>query len=368
MVFVSGDHCISSSCTFFMQSVLKTLLLLGRHRERTVYWKRWLMIGCLRSRTSGTGDSASQNALKTTTINSVLLVPWLLLKCNHYHRGTEPTKLQRTCSCLEWVRSIALQGCAKFEPLPSIIVNGLQLQLRKDGYIDLAQMAGVWASLPDEWETVRTLDTHVDLAAWGDGCRSVFDVVLFLDARILHSQVPPPFWIFAFRYACVSYVACGLELEMWDAVQDRQEIGANIVSDWYYGKSDNKRCNASTLTKMKWLRQIVETDGCNNTILNVLSDGHCGYGAVVQQVRTNEYQEAVARQQFGTTLSAYSWDGASYSGFSVNVDHALDIRTRHGCHLKPLVHTPRGLPIILGVVPAGPLRHPLATIRVRRVG
>lgn len=100
---------------------------------------------------------------------------------------------------------------------------------------------------------------------------------------------------------------------------------------------DSRRLRRGTVTKTRWLDMMLNHSGSNNTIFNILSDGHRGYSSVVQNVHNSTYSSQTQIAMEGTTAAAFHWDAATYGGLDVNITLAVDCLTSMACHLKPVV-------------------------------
>ena len=103
------------------------------------------------------------------------------------------------------------------------------------------------------------------------------------------------------------------------------------------GPSGRRRCRRGFGTKRKYIDALMDEYGSFNVRLNTLSSGHKGYASVIGSVRNRMYSLEAIRCHAGTTSAAFHWDGASYSGYSVNVCIAMDTATQHFSYVRPVV-------------------------------
>ena len=59
--------------------------------------------------------------------------------------------------------------------------------------------------------------------------------------------------------------------------------------------------------------------------------------SVVRNVSNTLYMEEARRLLSAATSLSFSWDGATYSGMSVNVGMVVDCHTGIGAYIRPLV-------------------------------
>ena len=245
----------------------------------------------------------------------------------------------KTSGCASAVDAACLlidQGCCRAEAPLELHVLSASLIVRVDGMTDLLQLLVAYAGLQGEWSSLRDAEQACRLPPWPhDGVVKLSDLLRFLEARVAATpDLPQPSWLLQFRNVVLVVAAFAFELAIAhrldsdDCDADKQNVAV------LRGKTDVRRCRRSSLAKLQLIRRTRGQCGSANTVMDALAECH-GYAALVRNVSNTLYSD-LARESFADSrLISFGWDGASFSGLSVNIGMIIDCVTLRGCHVRP---------------------------------
>ena len=296
-------------------------------------------------------------------------MPWLLVKHTQFGMGNAYGKQQLCTQVLHWYASLASDGAAFAEDdLPIITAAGQPIQVSSDLTVDLSSLILLIPCIPAEWALLRDRTKCISLAAWRDDCICKLpDVLDYFYTRSLYSdEVDSEHWLTQFRNAVARVMAFLFEAGVAKRIVDESShISVASTPDVLYGPSGVRRCRRGVVAKRRWLTKLLQHCGTDNTKMDVLADGHKGYVGTVRSLENYLYLKKAAALQAGASSGSFHWDGASYSGFQVNVALAMNVDTRCATYLKPVVRA-HILSQFASLLPRpAPFRHFLNTVSHR---
>ena len=279
------------------------------------------------------------SAFKTPLMSTSLLLPWLCAKFRHFVQGRDVTRGDRCTSALIAWFDLSRKGLALCPSAPELTVLGVTLSPSRDGFLSLHSLVAVYPALSQEWNDIVLRAHHLGLPAFpANATTRLTDLFLFLEARSAYSpDLAPGHWLVSLRNSLLVVVVFCAEVAVCHQLEADRDLDAskrNVPT--LYGRTGKRQARSSIITRMQWLRRVQDTPGSAETVLRTLS-GSVSYAAMIRNVSSRIYAEGASSLFRDSASLSLSWDGAGYSGLTVNVAFALNCNSGHAAHIRPQV-------------------------------
>ena len=134
----------------------------------------------------------------------------------------------------------------------------------------------------------------------------------------------------------LTIIASAFEVAVFERLEAVDKTSRQSEIPTLAGVSGTRRCRRSTLTQAQWLDKLVNSSGSKEVVMATLT-ARSSSASVVRNVTNTLYMEDDRKLLSAATSLSFSWDGATYSGLSVNVGMVVDCHTGFGAHIRPLV-------------------------------
>ena len=308
----------------------------NKDAKRRGYWQQLLREWELEpERVSHPQDT--EQGLRTTAMDSTALLAWIFSKFRHFelaHNAPRAVLAMHALQDYERVAGEASRACQG----AGLQVRGKEIIVDEFGKMFIGPLLELHANIAEEWSTLLLAGGACGLTPLPDDLRvSACQLLIFLEARIWHSQVRPSHnrWIKKLRNQLLLLVAFKLEIATGhhlEATQGQQNVHPTDL----WGPSGKKRCRRSTLSKFNWFEKMMKRTGSNEAILAAMQE-HKGMASEVGNVLTYMDREVQRKIMLNATAAALSWDEATYGGSSYNVGFVININNGQAAYLKPVV-------------------------------
>lgn len=249
-------------------------------------------------------------------------------------------KARLALNALHNISIMCSSALTSVDPLPAIEVGGINLQITSAGKIDLSGLSALYPSLAEEWTALTQVYGVAGFGPYPDNDSPLLvDTLCFLDARVTHSEadVGGGSWLPAFRNSVMGVLATMFEVRV-GAVLTSENVPLNRLQiHELRSAASGRRCRRGVLEKMQILRKSMTHGGSANACIRLLSDQR-GLASVVRNLSNKQYEHKAAASMINCRALSVNWDGATYSGYNVNIALALDCMSGFGCHMRPTVH------------------------------
>ena len=275
----------------------------------------------------------------TTIFSTAMVFAWAFLKYKQFRIGRRLRQATLASVLYQSLSQVVLRGTSLCPTELALTIMGRALVVSRSGLVDLTGLLVVYGQLPLEWAQLRDSGVSMPLAPFpSDAKVLVTDLLAFLEARVSNSEggLPAQHCLQQLRHGLLQVVVLLFEIAIRDQVVD--DLQFNFHATVYTGKTNKRQCRRGVMTKMQLLEKIQNVHGSKEAILSALT-GSAGYFVVYRNVLNRSYvttQRALLESGTSYTLQ---WDGANYSGLSVNIGILTDIESKASTYLRPKVRS-----------------------------
>ena len=207
--------------------------------------------------------------------------------------------------------------------------------------IDLNPLLEQWPTLSMEWESLCTQGVFGLSPLLPSHKAFIGDLLRFLNTRVTLAKLESSHWLVHFRNCTMRVLTLLFEQEVF-TVLDAETVPLQSLQILpLRSLKSGKKLRPGVLEKKQLLRQLATSHNRSNAeaMLQVMQS-HKGYAAVVMNVSNGLYERAAIISLEQCRALCMSWDGASYSGLSVNIGVGLDCISERAANMRPVVDSP----------------------------
>ena len=258
----------------------------------------------------------------------------------HQHNFVPPERGVRASDAFENISTMAMNALSNMQAMPSLSIGDTTLHMDAHG-IDLNPLLEQWPTLSSEWESMCRQGV-LGLRPLGPSHRAcIGDFLRFLNTRVTLAKLESSHALVQLRNCTMRVLTLLFEQEVFTVLNAESVPLQHSQIHQLRSQRTGRKLRLGVLDKKLLLRKLacVHNQSAKETMLAVMQ-GHKGYAGVLQNVRNGMYERAGQGLLEQCRALSLHWDGATYSGLSVNIAVGLDCISEVAVHMRPVVDSP----------------------------